>query len=423
MLRPSNSISGRVEIAEFDERRQDVDVGGEILDGFPGLDVSIGPADDERDSVTAFVFRVFHATHAAVVTASAFQAACRSVVGHKNQDRIVGDPLVIEHFHELGHVVVDVGDHAVELWDGDLRVPFVGLAVFLGTEVRAVRGVGRDIGEKRFVFVCLDKLHAFIEPNVGAETFKSLVLSVDDVSVIEIVVAPIIGCLADAAGFVVNAVLEAPVFRAIGIAVAEMPFTEQPRGITIRTKDIGHGGFTTAQHVASLNGVPDTNTIGVTTGHQGRSCRGTGGVDVKVVQQRSLLGQLVDVRRLDRGIAGEGQIAVTLVIRDDDDNVGLPFIVSIDRGHSDHHQKGNLKEASHLRVDSHVGDAAGRGTIGTSPERPGFNDRVEIHDCGFKWESEPRMIRATSSPWVPTLIVEVNIARCGPPFRLIRLGK
>ena len=314
---------GGLQPAEFDERRKDVDVCGQTLDGFPGFDLSVGPADDEGDSVAAVVFRVLLATHAAVVAAAALQAAGGAVVGHEDEDRVVGDPLLLEQLHEPGHVVVDVGDHAVELGDRDLPVSFVGLGVFLGAEVRAVRRVGRDVGEEGLVFVGLDELHALVEPDIGAEPFETLMLAVDDVGVVEVVVAPVVGRLPNTAGLVIDAVLEAPVFRAVRVAVAQMPLAEHAGGIAVAAEDIGHRDFATAQHVASLNGVPDADAIGIAAGHQRRTGRCAGGVDVEVVQQRSLAAQLVDIGSLDGRVAGKGHVAIALVVGDDDHDIGL----------------------------------------------------------------------------------------------------
>ena len=99
-----------------------------------------------------------------------------------------------------------------------------------------MRGVGGDIGKERFVFVGLDEFHAFVKPDIGAVTGETPVLAVDDIGIVKIVVAPIIRGLADSAGFVVDGVLESAVFRAEGIAVAEMPFAEQAGGITVCAK-------------------------------------------------------------------------------------------------------------------------------------------------------------------------------------------
>ena len=183
----------RLQSAEFNESRKDVDVCGQTLDGFSGFNLSIRPTNNEGNSVAAIVFGDLHATHAAVVATAVLQTAGSAIVGHENEDGVVGDPLLFEQVHELGHVVVDVGDHAVELGDGNLRVPFIGLGVFLGAVVRAVRSVGRDVGEEGLVSVGFDELHALIEPDIGAEPFETLMLAVDDVGVVEVVVAPIVG--------------------------------------------------------------------------------------------------------------------------------------------------------------------------------------------------------------------------------------
>ena len=121
-----------LESAEFDEGWKKVDVCGQLLDRFSSFDLSVWPTDDQRNSVTAVIFGILHAAHSAIVAAAVLQAAGCTVVGHEDKDGVVGDPLLLEQLHELGHVVVDVGDHAVELGNRNLRVPFIGLVYSSG---------------------------------------------------------------------------------------------------------------------------------------------------------------------------------------------------------------------------------------------------------------------------------------------------
>ena len=232
-------------------------------------------------------------------------------------------PSVVEQVHELGQVVVDIGDHAVELGDGNLRVSFIGRGVLLRAEVWAVRGVGRDVSEERLVSVGLNEFHALIEPDIGTEPFEPLMLSARDVGVVKVVVAPIVGRLTNATSLMIDTELEAPVFWSIRVAVAQMPLTEHAGRVAILAEYIGHGDFTAAQHAASLNRVPDPDAIRIATGHRARNESGAGGVDMEVVEQRSLTAQLVDVGSLDSRVARKGHIAIALVVGDDDYDIGL----------------------------------------------------------------------------------------------------
>ena len=84
-LRPSKRDVARVgDAAQVDERRQQVDVGGELLD----LEASLQPrrpADEAGHAMPALVDRALRAAHAGVE-----HAAGAAVVGHEDEDRVVG---------------------------------------------------------------------------------------------------------------------------------------------------------------------------------------------------------------------------------------------------------------------------------------------------------------------------------------------
>ena len=76
-------------------------------------------------------------------------------------------------------------------------------------------------------------------------------------------------------------------------------------------------------HRAGEEGVPHAGAIRPTPGQQRTAGRRARWRDVVVFQPHGLLRQLVDVRGLDDGISGESDVAVTLIIGDDEDDVGL----------------------------------------------------------------------------------------------------
>jgi hypothetical protein len=95
----------------------------------------------------------------------------------------------------------------------------IGLSIILRTVMGTVRRVGRNVGKERFVFVGLNEFNTLFKPNVGAVSVKPLVLAVDDISIVEVIVSPIIGSLPNAASPVVYAVLEASILRPVRVAV------------------------------------------------------------------------------------------------------------------------------------------------------------------------------------------------------------
>jgi len=69
--------------------------------------------------------------------------------------------------------------------------------------------------------------------------------------------------------------------------------------------------------------MPDAGAVGPVTGEQSAAGRRAGGSDVVVVEGDGLGVELVDVGSLDPGVAIAGEVAVALVVGDDEDDVGL----------------------------------------------------------------------------------------------------
>ena len=67
-------------------------------------------------------------------------------------------PFLVQKRTQLADVVVDVGDHAEEIRQPNFLV-LVRLAELFGRVHRAVRGVGGDVGQKRFARFLLDLMN------------------------------------------------------------------------------------------------------------------------------------------------------------------------------------------------------------------------------------------------------------------------
>ena len=115
--------SRHLDSAQLEQRGHEVHVAGQGVDVAPADDVPVGVADQEGHAVAAFVLGALAAAHAGVVAARPLAGELtviqldprgRAVVGHEDEDRIVGDTQVVEGGSQTAEVLVDVGDHAVE---------------------------------------------------------------------------------------------------------------------------------------------------------------------------------------------------------------------------------------------------------------------------------------------------------------------
>src|SRR5210317_2249894 len=94
--------------------------------------------------------------------------------------------------------------------------------------VRTMRGVGREIKQKRLRAILFDETHALTEPDVSTVALEFLEFPVPFVGVIEVVVAPVIRGLTNPAATMPHDVLKAPVLRTMRCVVAEVPFADHP---------------------------------------------------------------------------------------------------------------------------------------------------------------------------------------------------
>ena len=69
--------------------------------------------------------------------------------------------------------------------------------------------------------------------------------------------------------------------------------------------------------------MPDACAIGVMAGHQGCPGGSAGWADVVVCEPEALGVEFIDVRCLDLRIAVTAKISITLVIGNDDDDIGF----------------------------------------------------------------------------------------------------
>ena len=110
-------VGRRSQSAQFDQRGQEIDVGGEPVDVAPADQPGLGPANEARHAVSAVVLRALLAAHARVEPAPAARVALfgrknsggRAVVGHEDEDRVLGQP-------QLGELLLAAGPCSRRCW-------------------------------------------------------------------------------------------------------------------------------------------------------------------------------------------------------------------------------------------------------------------------------------------------------------------
>ena len=147
----------RVEATKVDEGRQHVDMKTHFVDVPSALETAAGPPEEEGHAMTTVVVGALLAPHPRVVSPHRvlvlveFAAPGTPVVGHEDQDGVFLQAPFGKRSSQAAEVLVDVRDHAAEFRLRHVRVAAVGLGVFLGHEIRGVRGVGGEIDEERRV--------------------------------------------------------------------------------------------------------------------------------------------------------------------------------------------------------------------------------------------------------------------------------
>ena len=153
----------------------------------------------------------------------------RTVVGHEDEQGIVGDAKFVELRCQSANVLVDVLNHAVELihrfWNILVGIRFRVLFVDVEWTVRSVR---REVNEERScIFFLFDKSQRIVEEDVGAVTRVFGRNPVVPVGVVEVIVVPVVGRLRNTTSTVVDYLLKAAVDWPIWIVIAKMPFAEE----------------------------------------------------------------------------------------------------------------------------------------------------------------------------------------------------
>ena len=226
---------------------------------------------------------------------------------------------------QRSEVLVDVGDHAVEPRPVLVRngVPVHLHVAGLHVE-RAVRGVGGDVAEERLLAMLLDEAQPLAEEHVGAVAGEAFRLAVHVVGVVEVVVPPRVAGVSDAAAGVVDRPLEPALVGAERLAVAQVPLAEVAGAVAGVAQRVRQRPLVLPQQRTAADGVPDAGAVAVVAGQQAGAGRRAGGADVKVREAHPVGMVAVDVGGADHVVAVATQVAVALIVSQDEDDV-RPF--------------------------------------------------------------------------------------------------
>ena len=156
--------------------------------------------DKERHAMAAVVLAAFLAAHAVVVHARAGGGA---VVRGENENGVVGQSFFFEEPPHGTDIIVDVGDHAVEVGEVHtlVQIRFTGS---LRRVHGAVRRVGAKVYEEWFfaVFHLGDEALGIIKKDIGAKALRRHGFAVMKIGAIKVGVVPEIRRLAHTAAAV-----------------------------------------------------------------------------------------------------------------------------------------------------------------------------------------------------------------------------
>ena len=285
-----------------------------------------GPAPEGHGADAAHVRRAFGGAHAGVEDLHAGGAA---VVVHEDDEGVLGDAERFDLGHEPTDVLVDVVDHAEEVL-GVLTEPlsFVQRGVFRSGVVRPVRSVRRDVSVERTLGggLAFDPLGRLLEEFVGAVALGLHELAVVQqgraiIGILRDIAAAARVALADAAGAMDVHLVETALVRLVFGFVAEVPLAEDTCPVTGLLQLLGKRHRSEGHALAFEDRVRDAVLELVTAGQQGAARRRARRRDLEVGEPDALGAELIEVRRLEDRIPVGAQVAIALVVGQDEDDV------------------------------------------------------------------------------------------------------
>jgi hypothetical protein len=185
-----------------------------------------------------------------------------AVVGHEDDDRVVGQAEFVDGFQQAVEVFVDAGDHAVDAGvDQREALAEVFLDVRIGHVVRAVRRVVRQIEEERPILVGPHEGDGPIGEHVGdvaggldrghvLEQLVGVEVAVDEAILPES-----------------EELVESAHDRVVLAVAAQVPLADEGGAIAVPGEHLSEGDLGWVHDVAAQVGVDRSGALGVPTGH------------------------------------------------------------------------------------------------------------------------------------------------------------
>jgi hypothetical protein len=239
---------------------------------------------------------------------------CRPVVAEKDDDRVVAQTKIVESREQPSDVVIDVRDHAVDARERRVQT-FCreGVEVIVGHLERRVRRVEREITEERLALAARDETHRLVREHVGDIPLRLHRPSVVFEIRVEVEI-PMSGAKAEE-------LVEALRARRARHVRPVVPLAERAGAIPARTQHFGERHLVTAHRLSPASDTPRSRAQVVAAGQETRPSRRAHGTDEEAIEHDRLGRQPIEVGRVEVWIAARAEIAITLVVGDDEDDV------------------------------------------------------------------------------------------------------
>ena len=268
-----------------------------------------GPFPEGDGPRAALPDGAFAAPHAGVED---IQSVGLAVVVHEDEDRVVLQFTLPEMPHQPSEVVVEVGDHA-EI--GGLLV--IHLAAerrreFRGGGQRRMRRIGGEVAEEGGVLALIDEGHGLIEKDVLPVAFPRLALAVADHDRIEVDVRA-----ADIGG----GPFEPALLGSIVPFAAQVPLADEARSVACLPQELRQEDGVLVQVFPRQGGVRDAVAELVHARQERRARRRAGRAHVELFEAHALVEKRIQIRGLEQWVPVPSQVAIALVVRQDEDDV------------------------------------------------------------------------------------------------------
>ena len=176
-------------------------------------------------------------------------------------------------------------------------------------------GVVRVVTEERVVAIAFDESNGVVGEVIDDEAVAPNLAAIVIEGRAEIV-SPVTG--GESVIFV-----EPAIVGMVGRLGAVVPFAERAGGITVGFEHIGDGGLVGVESALTVADAADARARVVAASEKLSPGRRADVADVEVIKSSPVASERIDVGGGEVGVAVDAQIAPTLIVGEDDDDVGL----------------------------------------------------------------------------------------------------